>query len=322
MAIPAYSLSELEDILNEWLGMGRFDEALQLVHIGFEAETRYYHYHEWYLKMIELATMAHQAGAYQPKAILFRSRWGGLCNRLFSLATAHSYSQLLGCELHICWTPDDQCNGKLDELVKLPGASVLDVPGALELMRQGGTKTAWTGVFGADHHIYGLLPLAPEQAQRIDASSDQFIQGLDFSEVIQARVREFMLSHGWDESVIGVHVRGTDHAEYFAEQGQVHELSSDEGFRAKIDPLIGQGCSRFYLATDCLETLHKFQAWYGDRVFTRVKRYDAGQLRQTSIEDALIDVVLLSKAQKIVGSKLSTFGYFASILGNIEFILA
>lgn len=317
-----HSLDHLEEPIAMLLNDARFDDALISIYLGSEAEKNANLFEQWYLKMVDAATAAHKAGAYRPQTILFRSRWGGLCNRLYSLASAYSYSVVLGMDMHICWTPSIECPSVLHDLINTNPLTTLDVAASLELVRRNGGKVAWTGAFGMDHDLYRLLSCTRPQKERIDQLARSFIQTLDFSEIIRARVQEFMRSHEWDNSIVGVHVRSTDHTAHFTDRGRAHELSGDESFKIIINDLIAQGHGRFYLATDAIETFDKFHDWFGDRIFTRIKSYNTQQLRQTSIEDAIIDLILLSKTQKIIGSKLSTFSQFASLLGNTKLIFA
>lgn len=317
-----YSLDEIDEALKVLTHECRFDDALKLIYAQSESEPNPTRLDRWYLKMVDIARIAHKQGAYRPQTLLFRSRWGGLCNRLFSLATAYSHSQVLGIELKICWTTNPECPALLENLTALPGISMLDVAGSLELSSRQGAAMAWTGAFGIDGKIYDLFPLTPAQKQSIAPLTKRFIQNLAFTPAIHARVLEFMNYQDWDSSITGVHFRGTDHTAFFTDQGMADKLSTIDGFNQRMQSLIDQGQQRFFLATDAVEAYSKFSETFGDRIFMREKFHDADQFRQTSIEDALIDLILLSKTQKIVGSKLSTFGYFASILGNIPLLHA
>ena len=72
----------------------------------------------------------------------------------------------------------------------------------------------------------------------------------------------------------------------------------------------------FFLSTDNLETQTKFKKLFNNRIifFDSIKESD--NLRKTSLENAIIDLFLLSKCKQIIGSNGSSYSKFAILLNN------
>ena len=113
-----------------------------------------------------------------------------------------------------------------------------------------------------------------------------------------------------NKSYVGVHIRRTDHTkciensplEYFI------DMMNKEKFSTK-----------FYLATDCLETKNKLKEMFKDRIYT-----SDVLLKRTSkegVKGALQDFVSLSKCSKIIGTKYSSFSEMAALYGGIELVV-
>jgi hypothetical protein len=77
--------------------------------------------------------------------------------------------------------------------------------------------------------------------------------------------------------------------------------------------------TRFYLATDCVNSRRKIIEVFKDRVIT-----SDIVLKRTSVEGvkgAIIDFVNLANCSKIIGTKYSSFSEMAGLYGDVELIL-
>ena len=113
-------------------------------------------------------------------------------------------------------------------------------------------------------------------------------------------------------SAIGVHVRRTDHA-------ISHNNSSTSEFFQRIDKLPKD--SKIFLATDDPVEEEAFLERYGDRVLWYPKRSrDRDSIE--GVQDGVVDLFLLSRTQRILGSYGSTFSRTAGFLGakKVEFV--
>jgi hypothetical protein len=94
-------------------------------------------------------------------------------------------------------------------------------------------------------------------------------------------------------------------------------LSTNEGFFRKIEEEIAQGTEKFFLATDDGETRLLFEQKFPGKFISYCSTFNDSQLRQTTVQDALVDLYLLARTNKIIGSFNSSFSIYASDLGGI-----
>ena len=115
-----------------------------------------------------------------------------------------------------------------------------------------------------------------------------------------------------NKSYVGVHIRRTDHTKCI-------ENSPLEYFIDMMNKVNKEDIStKFYLATDCLETKNKLKEMFKERIYT-----SDIVLKRTSkegVKGALQDFVSLSNCSKIIGTKYSSFSEMAALYGNIELI--
>jgi hypothetical protein len=113
-----------------------------------------------------------------------------------------------------------------------------------------------------------------------------------------------------NRSYVGIHIRRTDHTKCI-------EYSPLEFF---IETMNREPTdTKFYLATDCLETKNKLKELFKERIIT-----SAFVLKRTSregIRGALQDFVSLSNCSKIIGTKYSSFSEMAALYGSIELVV-
>lgn len=106
--------------------------------------------------------------------------------------------------------------------------------------------------------------------------------------------------------IYGMHIRRTDHSVAIKE-------SSD----AKFEMIIKQyPNASFYLSTDDENVEKYFKEQFGSRIITSEKEFTRDS--PLGIEGALIDILCLSKTNKIFGSFYSSFSEFASYFGRIR----
>jgi len=116
---------------------------------------------------------------------------------------------------------------------------------------------------------------------------------------------------------IGVHIRRSDH-EHVVGKSEV----SDPPLIAEIDRVIDAEDPPLLLCTDNIDSAQKFRTRYGDRVIWREKKMLPmhSQRRMTTMEDSVIDLYSLARTCRIIGSRTSSFSWYAAFLGDIEFI--
>lgn len=142
-------------------------------------------------------------------------------------------------------------------------------------------------------------------------SPDVCLEG--FRPIQALRDKIDVLSNRFDSHTYGVHIRRTDHI-------QAIEESPLELFVDSIAATIDEDpTASFYLTTDDLPTDGYIKMKFGDRIITRPKVLDRNSVE--GIQDALVDIWLLSRTAKIFGSFYSTFSKVASLVGGIELVI-
>jgi len=101
------------------------------------------------------------------------------------------------------------------------------------------------------------------------------------------------------DKYISCHIRRTD-----ALSHPVHKIKSEKEYMDFIDKY--NSSMKIYIATDNKETQDKFLDKYGDRLLMK-KIIPSDKLRQTSIQDALIDIYTCAEAEYFMGSIGSSF---------------
>ena len=160
-----------------------------------------------------------------------------------------------------------------------------------------------------------------------------FVRKLRPAAEISRRIDAFAAEHSVGHQMVGVHIRRTDKDEAMPRLGF---RSSDDAFfigeirrRMADDPSL-----RFFLATDAEKTREAFQREFGQKLLVApmrewVRRRDtsnANWLRNIyrpahAVQDALVELLLLSKTGTLIGSRGSSFTHLAHIWGENRLVL-
>ena len=109
--------------------------------------------------------------------------------------------------------------------------------------------------------------------------------------------------------VVGMHIRRTDHQQSISQ-------SPTDAFQKVIDHLDDD--ISVYLASDDEREKQDLKSRYGNRLITRNGLLGRGS--KVGIQNAVIDMYILSATERIYGSKGSSFGQMAALIGNKELI--
>jgi hypothetical protein len=266
--------------------------------------------------------------------------WGGLANRLRVIAASVLFAQVRAQRLGILWSLDSACNCHLERLFERPtGVSVVNVRRPLgvllkQLVGAGrrsplvemGHGLGWEVICERTLRSFGYVldPAARYPMVLLAAVFSDFMsRGMspeDYTagatEVLRslapsARVRSRL--HDLPDQTIGVHVRRRDldgtaqPLRLFIEEMR-HEVERDTRVR-------------FFLATDELAVSKELVDIFGERLL-QIEKRSLDRNSPVGIEDALVDLVTLSRTQRILGSYNSSFGAIASVLGGIDLRIA
>lgn len=112
------------------------------------------------------------------------------------------------------------------------------------------------------------------------------------------------------EPYVGIHIRRTDHAD-------IIKHSPDQNFIEKIDAIIADHPNqKFFLATDDPAVKKFYQAKYEGRIFTvnhKLSRVDV-----EGVYGAVIELLLLSRANGMICSMISSYSNAAILIGDIK----
>ncbi len=138
-----------------------------------------------------------------------------------------------------------------------------------------------------------------------------YLKALRPRAAILQKIEEFAGCHAM-QKMIGVHVRRTDF--------HSRSRAQDSRYIDRMKQLIGQDPSiQFFLATDNPESETFFQSHFPKQIVTYPKEYKTDRLRQTSVKDALIDMLLLARTKLIILPLYSSFSRLATCFNNTPF---
>jgi len=205
---------------------------------------------------------------------------GGLCNMLRVVFSWYARARKEGRELIVCWALSDACPGFfLDYFEPIPGIKFIKgySPGmhhdykGCEVLKEFNTPSMYSA----------LKPKAHIQA-RIDSNIAELKNGM--------------------VGFIAIHARRTDHIR----DALANNLKTSDGaffeFLDKQSPDLS-----IYLATDNLGTQEIFKSRYGARIKALKWITPRRTLRQTDIEDAVVDIFTCVCANAFLGSGWSSF---------------
>lgn len=270
------------------------------------------------------------------KAIIYRAEHGGLANRLRALAGYQAMSHFLNVPLYLWWVPDDSCDADFTHLFDSSDVKTL-TPAEWNAYQQNNEISIFQSYDWFDKiwkaHMEDKVPWRDFAKRAI-----HFLRDLSPKPHIDRKIEEFSKLHHLPDA-IGIHIRHTDNLsayEFWTNKSagfNPEYISKLDGFKRFVESRItSEPGTRILLATDNIEIEKDFKELYGNHVISFHKKYKKGRLkfslrdlkftvkgRTTSIEDALIEMFLLSKCRTILGTYYSSFSKFSAILGNTEY---
>jgi hypothetical protein len=127
---------------------------------------------------------------------------------------------------------------------------------------------------------------------------------------VRNRVNQVWRGLGVKGRVVGFHIRGTDHR-------TAKERSTPDKFIKIADDLIRQDPSiQFLVCADHEAPRQLLRKRYGDRILLSKPR-SYNRRTPAAVEDALVDLLLLGRTERIFGSYNSTFSVAAARWGGI-----
>ena len=225
----------------------------------------------------------------------------GLSNKLRTLMGYLWVAEQCQQELNIYWHIDHACNGHfLDIFQPIDGVNFVEFENESEVDFRG------YSTFEQILYQHNYLDVNIYQEQK------RMYTKLHPLPHIQEKVSAFCETNSIPTS-IGIHIRRTDH-ENLARTNQA--FSTDDLFINFIQNNPDSG--GVFIATDNRETQNVFVSLYGARVLFYNHIADSTALRKTSLEEALIDVLICSQCRSFLGSGYSSYTDFIEILRSLR----
>ena len=263
---------------------------------------------------------------------------GGLANRMRAIASAVYLCRLSGSSLNVYWFRDKGLNSSFASIFgeiesgnitihenSLLSKLLYDHPRKHNLWLPLVPQIALVRNRAYDHEMNGynrdvntFMNFLSEGNLYISSCYPiiDFPEGL-FSELfrpvpeIQAKIDSVIL--GMSDYRIGVHVRRTDHSV------SINNSPNELFYRVIDEELLLHPSLSIYLATDSESVKSEFKDRYGDRIYCSSSEADRNSV--SGIKEAVSEMYILSKTDKIFGSCGSSYSEVASALGNIPLMV-
>ena len=268
-----------------------------------------------------------------PKAIIYWSKTCGLANRLDSLIGYKALSSCLEIPFYLYWKGNWACNIKINKLFKEENLNLIDKKKFSQLKEDRNIeifdknytpKNIWNNYISSfiKEDIY---------FNHVDKVKEVLSPILPIKEKITS-----FLDRRNIQNAVGIHIRMTDNINAFkyspnASDYDYSKVSKIDGFENFIiEKLESDNSQLFFLATDNIKIEKYLLNKYKDNIIIYPKifytfnylyyiSFSYRNRRTTTIEDALIDLILLSKCKYIVGTYYSSYGKFSAWFGKRDY---
>lgn len=258
----------------------------------------------------------------------------GLGNRLLALTSAYELSKKLNRELIIVWKREAGCNICSQDLFVFEGVQVVDISEngwkkePIATLKSNLLKKKYrnraTRFVECDEVEAWKREGGYEKVERMIAA-EPVIYVKSYTNLCEIGAKSFafltpaaaVTGRGRDtfaritDKTVGVHIRRTDHSDAIAN-------SPLTLFIDRMKEEVEQNDASFYLTTDDASVIVEIRKHFQEE---RLIIYEDKVLDRDSmvgIQDALVDMLCLSKCCKIIGSYRSTFSLIPAIMGGIE----
>jgi hypothetical protein len=275
------------------------------------------------------------------RATFYLRPLNGLCNRMRAIASADALARATNTPLTVIWCVNPDVGVRYEDIFKrtdryeiinvILHRSPRDVLRLLiycEWPKIRGVPTAWVTRCYFHNRIFANLrpgDFSDRQLEEIVGGARRTLLTswwsfyaepmLDFSifalyEPQQAQVDE--ISQTFTKNTVGVHIRRRDNV------NAIRHSPTHSFIAAMKDCLVADPDVRFFLTTDCTDTERQIKGIFGDRVTSRPRKLARDSA--AGMRDAAVDLFLLSRTSRILGSYYSTFSETAASIGHIEWM--
>ncbi len=252
----------------------------------------------------------------------------GLGDRMRSLAGMLAVAAVRGQTLRVLWEPQSACPGKHDDVLEANGYVVVDNDGDWDRLTRGQDCEAGIQQYHTMGHIWEQLTAgggdtAGETAETVEERWRRMVRRFRVRTDILRRADD--LQHGWPvRRLLGVHVRRTDVLKD-PQKGitATNQELYDDALLAKASEMAAGGrIDGLFLACDnpaSAREWHEKLSGLNLPVCENVKTWNPGAMRQSTLEDAMLDLCLLSRCDAVIGSVYSSFAVIAAEMGSVGY---
>lgn len=261
--------------------------------------------------------------------------YAGLANRIRVIASAVALAKKLDFQLEVIWDANEELNCPFYDLfkpnkffnVKETNTSILN-----RKVEKGITKVYNT--LGMNYPRGFDLVLLEKDISLIKSQNYDFLKLKSFNDVYINTCHVFYGHYSDNElddfffpidpinsqvkdcqriisnKTVGVHIRQTDH--------EVAILKSPLSLFITIlkEEIKKDENTDFFVCTDDINTENKLKSIFGEKIKTKEK--ELSRNTKEGIQDALIDLICLSKTKYILGSYYSSFSEMAAYIGGVD----
>jgi len=249
---------------------------------------------------------------------------GGLSNRIKCLISSMKIANKTERSLILYWPKDESCNcnlsdlfeNKIKEISKEELRKVIKEKG-YELYQNNLNKNKRDFIL-VDSSRFEEFSLEDIQLRFEETPIEvrkeilNYLGKLKIKKEILTKVNYFIKKE-FSKNVVGVHIRRGDFVNL---KTGIGAISPDESFIEEMKKEIEKNKNvKFFLATEDKETETKFRNIFGNKIIIYSKKTENRE-DEGSVEEALIEMLILSRTNKILGSYGSTFTEMAWFFGK------
>jgi hypothetical protein len=249
---------------------------------------------------------------------------GGISNRIKCLISSMKLAEKTNRDLIVYWPKDEACNCNFSDLFEneIKGVSKEELKKIIlnknyELYQNYFNKMKKEFVLVDSSRFEGFsqedIQLKFEKTSReVVKEILSYLNKLKVKKEILIQVNKF-IKKKFSKNMIGIHIRRGDFVKL-----SIADISPDEKFIEEMKKEIEKNKNvKFFLATEDKNTEKVFRKIFLKKIITfpkkTSKREDEG-----SVEEALIELIILSKCDKLIGSYGSTFTEMAWFFGGCK----
>ena len=242
----------------------------------------------------------------------------GLGDRLRSIASMMVVAELQGKLLRMFWLPNQYCPGNVMEVLESAELEIIADQEEWDRLTTGQEKETGFMLHHTMDNVWeaqgGNLQARGETSHSMNGRWQRMIRRIRINQQLVRKVDG--LRRAWGQGrILGVHIRRTDVLQDAGKPiNAANAAAYDAALLEKARERAASGLiDGFFLACD---NAISAAAWkellepLGLPVFHHQKTWRPDHLRQTSLEDTVVDLCLLSRCDGIIGSVYSSFAWW------------